>query len=705
VAARRATRTSIFVSIIAGVAACGQTGERTVVSGLPGGQKSVVSKPVDPAEVAQLRESFNLISASVRTENPEVRNSRAIARLLRQQRRPQALIVRTKPEALSLTNQQNPDTPLLAAGGIVQKRFVTIPALRVDFPDAKDDIDMQAVVTFLQNSPHVASVEPDLYIRPIALPNDTRFDELWGLKNNIGAGPDIGVTPVWGKTTGSKDVVVGVIDSGVDYDHPDLAKNIWNNPGETGLDGKGSDKRSNGIDDDANGYIDDWRGWDFVDDDNTPKDEQYHGTHVAGTIGAVGNNGQGVTGVNWKVSIAPLRFMNSQGGGFLSDAIAAIEYAVTMKFFATNNSWGTREPPDTLLEAVKKTRDAGQLFIVAAGNDGLSNDPGSMYPASYRLENMLSVAAIAAEGSLAWFSNFGRESVHVAAPGVGILSTVPGGDYRVLRGTSMAAPHVTGAAALLKAAMPSLTTSEIKRRLLAASTKSTALYDKVQSGGIINVQAALNYQSSMAAYPEVIDLPKSIRFGATLTTDVRNPFGGNLVNYRYGIGQGINPNCGLALQGAGISALGQPINHDFGGFEGFVYLCITGIDANGAEVPSPRPSQWLQVNGTPPQTPHVIYGSAAVNPSNRPTSRQILISRVKRTATSVPAPATVQARICKVDDTSAGLDLGSCMEKTATFKDKALGAGVIFTGLSRGNHVLVVKPPYGSVAPVPFTVQ
>ena len=487
----------LSVAMMAVIAAC-RPQATTNYTASPGGNNATVMepKPVDPTEVDELRELFNLVSSKIRAENPKVRDTRPIAKLLKAKRRDKSLIIRTRPEAVILKNGQNPETPILAAGGVIKRRHMLISVVTAEFPAATDEVDLQAVATFLQSNLHVASVEPDYLVKAIQTPNDAQFGKLWGLKNTVGTGPDIGVSNVWDRTTGSKDIVVGIIDSGIDYNHPDLAANIWKNFGETGTDVSGKDKTSNGIDDDNNGYIDDWRGWNFIRNNNNPMDDNEHGTHVAGTIGAVGNNATGVAGVNWNVSLVGLKFLDSSGGGYTSDAIAAVEYAVKMKFFATNNSWGGGGYSQSLFDAIKKARDGGQLFVAAAGNDGANNDSFSSYPANFALDNIISVAALDKDGNLAWFSNYGKNKVHVAAPGMEIFSTIPGNQYDSLNGTSMAAPHVTGAAALMKAAIPSLTAEEIKQRLIATTTSIPSSFDKVMSSGMINVESALSYQKN-----------------------------------------------------------------------------------------------------------------------------------------------------------------------------------------------------------------
>jgi len=294
-------------------------------------------------------------------------------------------------------------------------------------------------------------------------PNDPDYPLLWGLNNTgqTGGKPDadIDAPEAWNIQTGDP-IVVGVIDSGVDYNHPDLAGNIWTNLGEIAGDG---------IDNDSNGYIDDVRGWDFAFNDNDPMDVDGHGTHVAGTIAATGNNSLGVIGVAWnKAKIMPLRFLDDSGSGATSNAILAIDYATAKRVKVTNNSWGGLLPiPNKALEdAIKAAGEQGSLFVAAAGNESRNTDLVPAYPASYDLPNIISVAATDHNDKLSYFSNYGANTVDLAAPGSEIYSTTPGGNYDTYSGTSMASPHVAAAVALVWAKDPTLTPAQIKNRLL-----------------------------------------------------------------------------------------------------------------------------------------------------------------------------------------------------------------------------------------------
>ncbi|MCA1916200.1 S8 family serine peptidase [Methanospirillum hungatei] len=362
---------------------------------------------------------------------------------------------------------------------------------------------LDAAMEAYKNSPDVLYVEPDykISLSPIektgkvadvntmsisaaAYPNDPGYQYLWGL-HNTGQAPfygmvdaDIDAPEAWGITTGSPNVVVAVVDTGVDYTHPDLAANIWQNSGEI----------INGVDDDGNGYIDDVRGWNFVSKNNDPMDDSGHGTHCAGTIAAVGNNGIGVTGTAWNVKIMPLKFLNAQGSGYVSDAISAILYANRKGAAVISNSWSGTGYTQSLKDAI----DASSAVVVcAAGNSGANADSNPQYPAAFTSSNILSVAATDYNDKLASFSNYGPNSVDLAAPGVSIYSTSKSGTYQYLSGTSMATPHVSGVAALIKSQNPSMSATQIRSRIFSSVDAISSLSGKVGSGGRLNAAKAL----------------------------------------------------------------------------------------------------------------------------------------------------------------------------------------------------------------------
>lgn len=448
-------------------------------------------KPVDEARVEELKIQFKKTLEKIQSDPSLIRNSFRGSLPTAATSRQKTFIVRLRPGSPFMLSGENPDTPVLAAGGVIKKRLDLISAVTAEFPAAEDENYLLAVQKFLTDSLHVLSVEPDFKVKAIATPNDPRFSELWGINASSSPSYNIKTVNAWNRSTGSPSVVVGVVDTGVDYNHQDLAANIWQNPGESGTDAQGRDKRTNRVDDDGNGFVDDFRGWDFSDGDNDPMDQNNHGTHVAGTIGAVGNNGIGITGVNWNIKIVPLRFLDSAGEGYISDAVAAIQYAVKLGLFATNHSWGGGGFSQSLSDAIKAANEAGQLFVAAAGNESSNNDVTPHYPSNYNHPNIIAVTAIDRDGKLAWFSNYGKTKVHLAAPGVAILSTIRNNGYTSYQGTSMATPHVTGAAALLKASDPSLTAAAIRVRLLSTVTKLSSLTDKTTTAGLLNVEAAI----------------------------------------------------------------------------------------------------------------------------------------------------------------------------------------------------------------------
>jgi len=345
-------------------------------------------------------------------------------------------------------------------------------------------LDLDETIAAYTADAGVEYAEPDAILTVAdTIPDDDLWQSLWGLRR-------IEAPAAWDLVQGDPAVVVAILDTGVDTTHPDLAGNLWVNAGET---------PGNGIDDDANGFVDDGHGYDFLNDDGDPLDDHGHGTHVAGTIGAVGDNGIGVVGVNWQVRLMSLKFLGADGRGPTSGAILAIHYAIQMGAHLTSNSYGGGGASQAMRDAIAAARAAGQLFVAAAGNDGRNVDTGPpFYPASYPLDNVVAVAATDDDDDRADFSNFGVTSVDLAAPGEEVRSTLPtydtplslsvSHDYGKLSGTSMATPHVAGAAALLWAHAPLLRYDEVRARLLATVDP---LGLPVASGGRLNVAAAL----------------------------------------------------------------------------------------------------------------------------------------------------------------------------------------------------------------------
>jgi subtilisin family serine protease len=391
-------------------------------------------------------------------------------------------------------------TALMTRSGARILHVFKTGAMLVEFKGKMNQGIQNLVMGELVKSKDISYVEANTVIFADSLePNDPRYGELYGL-NNVGAtggavDADIDAPEAWSVTTGSKDVVVAIIDTGVDYNHPDIAPNYWNNPAETGLDGSGLDKSTNGIDDDGNGFIDDFRGWDFVNNDNDPMDDHNHGTHCAGTIGAKGDDGVGVVGVNWNVSMVGVKFLSGSGSGSLADAVKAIEYTTGLGVTLTSNSWGGGGYSDTMYAAINAANSAGVLFVAAAGNSSANNDLNPHYPSSYDSDNVIAVAATDHVDGMAGFSCFGLNSVDVGAPGKDILSTVASNGYASYSGTSMATPHVSGLAALVKSAYPDATAAQIKARILNTADVIPSLEGKTVTGGRVNAFNALENDS------------------------------------------------------------------------------------------------------------------------------------------------------------------------------------------------------------------
>jgi hypothetical protein len=386
---------------------------------------------------------------------------------------------------------------------------------------------METILAVLRADPSCEFAEPNYIVYADATPNDPSYGNLWGLHNTGQSGgtvdADIDAPEAWDATTGSNTVIVGIIDTGIDYNHPDLAGNMWTNPGETA---------ANGIDDDGNGYIDDVYGWDFVNNDNDPMDGHGHGTHVAGTVGAVGDNGTGVTGVAWDCKLVALKNLGDDGSGPTSAGVAAVNYAVAMGIKLTNNSWGGTGFSTALQSAIQSANTAGMLFVAAAGNDATDNDVLPHYPCNYTVANVVAVASTDHNDQLSVFSNYGDVSVDLGAPGTSIYSTYPTalGSYAWLQGTSMATPHVTGVAALVWAADPGLTHLEVRDLLLNSVDPIPALTNKCVTGGRLNALSALPGPRAVLTSTELDfgNVPLGPGSTKTLSVTVNNPGTGTL---------------------------------------------------------------------------------------------------------------------------------------------------------------------------------
>ncbi|NLV27995.1 MAG: S8 family serine peptidase [Methanomicrobiales archaeon] len=393
--------------------------------------------------------------------------------------------------------------------------------------DISGPLSVKDAILELEQSPYVAYAEPNYIISlslpdvepaetdepgeisALSYPNDPKYSDQWGLLNTGQSGgksgADISAAKGWEITKGSRSVVVAVIDTGVDHSHPDLAANIWTNPGEI---------PGNGIDDDGNGYIDDVHGYDFINNDNDPMDDNGHGTHCAGVIGAIGNNGVGIAGLNWNVQIMPLKFLRADGNGDTAASLNAIAYAKRMGADVISCSWGGTAKSQALGDAIASTN---VLFACAAGNAGSNNDATPHYPSGFDSPHIISVAASNANDGIPSFSNYGVTTVDVAAPGDAIMSTYPsalGYQYVKMKGTSMATPHVAGLAALLLSKDPSLSPTALKSKIMESVDKLSAFSGKIISGGRINVNTALGGSgggsSGVVALPGQSNAPKDL---------------------------------------------------------------------------------------------------------------------------------------------------------------------------------------------------
>lgn len=421
--------------------------------------------------------------------------------LSQHERMPGELIVKVKPSALLKSQSE-----IFDAGrfGILEiKPFETKADLFV--VKLKSDDQTAQFMEAAATNPNLVYAEPNYILRITGkrdneaenIPTDSDFGLLWGMKNTgqkdaagtegkVGA--DIGAAKAWALTTGNKEISVAVIDTGVDYNHTELKNNIFVNTAEIA---------GNGIDDDANGFIDDIHGWNFAGvSTNDPMDDNEHGTHCSGTIGAGGNDGNKIAGVTWNVRILPVKFLTGGGSGTLADAVKSIQYATKMKVNVMSNSWGGGGFTQTMFDAIKEAQDAGILFIAAAGNDSQNSDNSPHYPAGYQLDNVFAVAATTNLDTLASFSTYGKRTVHIAAPGHKIYSSVPKDGYDTFSGTSMATPHVSGAAALLWGTDTHMTYAQVKERLMKSRDFIPSLTRKVASSGRLNV-----YNAIMGIYP------------------------------------------------------------------------------------------------------------------------------------------------------------------------------------------------------------
>lgn len=403
------------------------------------------------------------------------------------------------------------------------KLISTIKKLVVDRVKSETGESTEALLRRYRKNPQVEYAEPNGIFRTQQMPNDPSYSSLWGMEK-------IGAPEAWDRQTGSSAIIVADIDTGVDYTHEDLAANIWTNPDEI---------PGNGIDDDGNGYIDDIRGWDFVNYDNDPMDDHGHGTHTSGTIGAVGNNGIGVVGVNWQVQIMPVKAIGSDGRGTWYAAANAILYASSMGARVSNNSYGCTGPDCfsfTVQGALETAHDRGMLSVFSAGNANNDNDNNLLsYPCNDELSSVLCVAATTRwYDKLSSFSNYGATSVDLGAPGESILSTVPvtgnyccsdQSGYKSLQGTSMAAPHVTGSAALMLSEHPDLNVEELKSAITGSTIDAVLLEGKTVTGGQLNINNVVNSNFIITVATTNETIPASQNTTATVTIKYLNGYG------------------------------------------------------------------------------------------------------------------------------------------------------------------------------------
>lgn len=426
-----------------------------------------------------------------------------------------------------------------ACGTTTRKRMLAPRTYVIQLPAHQLYSVPQAVNVYMRQRDLVEYAEPDYLVASASTvtPNDTNFDALWALHNTGQTGgladADIDAPEAWSIGTGSRDIIVGVIDSGVDYNHPDLQANIWMNPGESGLDGNGNDRASNGIDDDENGFIDDVRGWDFMDHDAAPEDYWMHGTHVAGTLGAEGNNSSYVAGACWQVSLIPIKavdFDANGGSGFISDVADATYYATDMGARLTCNSYGGAAYSRVMEDAIRDANENGVLFIASAGNESRDTDANWRYPSCYDLPNIICVGATDHNDELATFNypwtpyddadtNYGFETVDIFAPGTFIYSTYPTyltsgmsrsgipTNYGQLSGTSMSAPLVAGACALLMSEAPGLSHLQIKDVILGTADPKEVLSGKSVTGARLNLNSVLlaSQQAAVSIGSKLVD--------------------------------------------------------------------------------------------------------------------------------------------------------------------------------------------------------
>jgi len=347
-----------------------------------------------------------------------------------------------------------------------------------------EGVAVTSAVALLAQSQDVEYAEPNWIQYATVVPNDPQQGSQWGWAM-------IDAYDAWDIETGDASIVVNVIDTGIDTDHEDLVGNVWTNTAEAG--------GITGVDDDGNGYVDDIHGWNAVANNGSPEDDHYHGTHCAGTVGAVTNNGIGVAGTNWSTSIAACKFLNASGSGSSMDAIECIDYIIDTKNAGTadirvsSNSWGGGGFSSALRDAIQAASDAGILWVNAAGNDSNNNDclGSGAYPSAYNVDTIIAVASTTSSDGMSSFSNYGQATVDIGAPGSSILSTEPDDGYLSISGTSMACPHTAGVAALVLAQDPGLTPAQVREAILCNGDATSAMNGNTTTGMRLNALGAV----------------------------------------------------------------------------------------------------------------------------------------------------------------------------------------------------------------------
>jgi subtilisin family serine protease/uncharacterized protein YkwD len=420
---------------------------------------------------------------------------------------PKSVVVRFDPDATAAERSRLLDS----IGGRVARE---LPVAETVVVRLSGDVSVRDARRRLESSAAVGYAEPDYLVSAAEVPNDPRYSDLWALRS--GEPGNARVASAWDLTTGRSSVTVAVVDTGVMHTHPDLAPNMWTNAGES----------ANGVDDDGNGFVDDVRGWDFVASDANPNDEKGHGSHVAGTIAARGDNGLGLAGVSWRSRIMALRVLDAEGSGRSSAVAAAFDYAADKGVRIVNASLSGSGDSQTITSVVKA--HPGTLFIVAASNSSSDNDSAPRWPCNIAVPNLVCVAATTKSNVLADYSNYGATSVDLGAPGSSILSvSVPayydGAEYRYSNGTSMAAPHVAGVAALLWGEVPDASVAQIRAALLSSVDPVPSLAGKTVTGGRLDARGALAALGVTPPQPSPSPVPSVAPSPSETVTQIPTP--------------------------------------------------------------------------------------------------------------------------------------------------------------------------------------